>query len=312
MSKKVLTFSLVFFFVIVSYFVGYSNGKEDQMEQHEGGSSLSIRSPDRMKVHFGDQKSARTPVFRANGDGGENIANLSAHIIPEAYTFKANALLQYLIAEEKFQESKSLEAQTLDKKTEEEFQSIALRLLLNDAQKKKLKALFEERRTLQNSHEVSRKLSTKKILTEMTEKRMIDFMALELMHESSELNKDQEVYFEELDLQLRTFEREHFESLDDAGEILTDWQRDSAAIEKINDFLQPSQQNELQIYLREDQERIVNESVFYRSEQLASRLGLNDVEKTHLKTFLEHNPNASDQEISEVLDPSLSEILLGN
>ncbi len=145
----------------------------------------------------------------------------------------------------------------------------------------------------------------------MTEKRMTDFMALEFLRDSSGLDKDQEIYFEELEFQLRTFEKEYFESLGGIGEIPTEWQSDPVVIEKINGFLQSSQQDELQIYLREGQQRIVNETVFYRSEELASRLALNDVEKTHLKTFLEQNPNASDQEISEVLDPALSEILIG-
>lgn len=304
MRVNVLLFFMSIFVGTICYLVGRNDGSKNQFVKKREVNYLDVRTTNRRLNSNESGQSIHGLNLREQGNFNDSVSN---ELVPKPYRERAKALLEFLKVEEKFQETKFSE-----KQISEESNSIALRLVLNEDQKEKLKALIKENFTIQESYENSVSSSLEQTLGEMTEKKMLDYMALELLQESVVLDEEQQFYFNELEHQFITFENGYYESSDFSDTEPVKWQDDPAIIAKINDFLQPDQQDELRAYLVEGQERIVEGTVFYRTEELTSRLGLDSVEKAHLRVFLEQNPNANDQEVSEVLDPALAEILLKN
>ncbi len=317
MKQKVLITSIVVFSGVAGYTVYQHEGKKSKVATED---TVDLSYPENpLKIDESQRSSGIIPVTKSSKiiepgeERGINNSNENK-IIPLSYLERAEALLKFVELEEQAStgEKTLYSSDVPDKgKVLGEVTAIALRLRLNEEQKEQLKAVVEENFEVRKSYENSAGPSFGETLLQLTEERMIDYLALELIKESDALNEEQQSYFDELEVELREFEDEYYESTAPEGIVPAEWQKNSELLAQIDEFLAPDQQQELQEYLRENEQRRVEEVVFRRTEDLSFRLGLDNTEKSNLRTYLQQNPNASEQEISEILDPDLAEILLG-
>lgn len=138
---------------------------------------------------------------------------------------------------------------------------------------------------------------------------IVDLMALRDMQRNGEsLSMDQEDYLRSIAAGLG----ENFD-LDDPSQLMkwqtVPWNENEDVMYELNAELSPDQQTELATYLQEQQLRETEEAVYRRTNRIANDLGLNEADRAALYEYLYTNPEATQDDIAEMLSPELRDLL---
>ncbi len=87
------------------------------------------------------------------------------------------------------------------------------------------------------------------------------------------------------------------------------WYDNADVLAALEAQLDPAQQAELRTYVEEQNLREQEQKIYQRANHLANDLGLNEADRLALHDYLNDNPDATDEDIKELLAPELKELM---
>lgn len=288
-----------------------SGKASSQAEASSQVASATSSSSVRAASDEGMDKKLKRSAAERNKSSSDSIRNK----IPQVYLKQGALMLEMLQAEEDSGTEKGLFSEEflggIDKgKALAEVEVIGLRLELNEEQKEKLASLVEANFDQRQSFEAGSEPDFKDVLPLLEgDNAAVDFMALMILEEKGEMDPELRTYLDDLEAEYEQIEKEHFSQEDEGGIPPNLWKSNDEILSEIGNFLSADQRRELEAFITEQEAAEIDRRVFKRVDQISSNLGLTIEEKADLRTFLEQNPNASQDEVAEIFTPELQKVL---
>jgi hypothetical protein len=190
-----------------------------------------------------------------------------------------------------------------DSETDQTPEALALRLALDPEAAEALNELL----STYNATQLEQMMTAQKKYAENVKNMLktdpegyANYLALLYMRSPDhQLTEEQEAYF-----------LKYQQMIDVSDDSTTKtWYDDLDIMTKLNERLSPEQQTELNNYVQEKKNRQREIDAYMRSFDLAETLGLNDADRTALYEYIYNNPDASNEDVSELLTPELKELL---
>lgn len=319
MKTKIITGGVAAASLLVGTTVYLQNTQKENSENEPSQYQQIVKTEnpiqDIVSSNLGPKDGQISERKRSHTKGRKTSDNSIRSKIPAVYLEQAALMLKMLEIEKKAgTEERIFSQQSYDGESKKdalaEVEIISLRLGLNQQQKEKLSTLvsgnFDERQSFQNTEEPE----LHEVLDFMKDKDApLDLLALMILEEKTQLEPDLQAYYDDLQAEYEKIEREQFPEQQNEGIPPNVWKTNAELLEEIGSFLNQNERQELELYLKEQAEAEIDRRIFTRVDDISSRLGLTTEEKADLRTFLEKNPNASQDEISEIFTPELQEVL---
>lgn len=139
---------------------------------------------------------------------------------------------------------------------------------------------------------------------------LLGYLALEAMKAGgAEMTPEQMAYYQSLSDRL-----EAAMGLDPSSHVdyPKEWYENEDVLSELNMQLSRDQQEELASYIDEQQIRQREQQALSRANELAHTLGLNEADRGALYDYLYENPEASNEEITDMLSPELRDLMPGS
>ena len=154
------------------------------------------------------------------------------------------------------------------------------------------------------TEEINRKLSE---FLDLDREITIPLLALNMMKDAGQaFTPEQEAFFQTYSEQ---YEIDWGQNSDTPNNDFEQWYDSEDVLSALEAQLDSAQQTELRTFIEEQKLREQEQKAYFRTNQLANDLGLNEADRAALYDYLYENPDATNEDIKELLTPELRELL---